>query len=284
MSKYMFRTLIFAIISTGLVQAQQNELPPGVKMISDIVYAHPGGRNLKLDLFLPQTGTGPFATVVYIHGGGWSSGSRRQFQRYAAQMATFGFAGLTIDYRLSSEAKYPAAVKDCRAAILWIQANAKKYNIDSKRVGVAGQSAGGHLAAMLGVTTNQTMQIRAVVAFNPVLDLVAAAEANPDEAGSAIANFLGVTYTKNPNLWKEASPLTHISKNSSPMLFLHGTADSTVPYAQSVAMYNGLKKVGVAAELYSVEGAKHLWFFNSKENFLASLNRMKEFFQKHLQP
>lgn len=194
-------------------------------------------------------------------------------------MATFGFAGLTIEYQLSSEAKYPAAVQDCREAVLWVQTNSKKYNLDPKRIGVAGQSAGGHLAAMLGITSNKVIP---VVTLNPILDFVAIAGTNYDEANSAITKFLVPTYTENPTLWKEASPFTYISKNSPPMLFLHGKEDKTVPYSQSVTMYNKLRMVGVPAELYSVEGAAHLWFFNSNEYFLSSLNQMREFFQKYL--
>jgi acetyl esterase/lipase len=228
-SKQMICALLLVLLFTSSVQAQQNELPAGVEMISDVVYAHSGGRDLKLDLFLPQSGVGPYAVVVYIHGGGWRSGSRRQFYGYAAQMATSGFVGVTIDYRLSSEARYPAAVEDCCAAIHWVRANATKYNLDPNRVGVAGQSAGGHLAAMLGVTADTALKVRAVAAFNPVLDLAAAAQANPGEPGSAITDFLGVTYAEDPDLWKEASPLAHVSRNSAAMLLLHGTADATVP-------------------------------------------------------
>lgn len=278
----MIRALFLVLLFTSSVQAQQSELPAGVEMISDVVYARSGGCDLKLDLFLPKSGVGPYAVVIYIHGGGWRSGSRRQFYGYAAQMATFGFAGVTIDYRLSPEARYPAAVEDCRAAIRWIRANATKYNLDPKRIGVAGQSAGGHLAAILGVTADTALKVRAVAAFNPLLDLAAAAQASPREVGSAITKFLGVTYAEDPDLWREASPLAHVSSNSAPMLLLHGTADATVPYAQSVAMFNALKAEGVAAELYSVEGAGHLWFFNSKVAFQASLRRVEEFFRKYL--
>lgn len=147
---------------------------------------------------------------------------------------------------------------------------------------MAGQSAGGCLAAMLGVATDSILLVKAVAAFNPVLDLVSVAQAHPGELRSAVTDFLGVTYSDNPGLWKEASPLTHVSKNSVPMLLLHGTEDSTVPYMQSVVMFKALKKAGVAAELYSVEGAEHLWFFNSNEANQASLERMEQFFRKHL--
>ena len=278
----MVRIVCWALVVACVVQEQPLGAPPGVEMIADLVYGSPGGRDLNLDLFLPKSGTGPFPAIVYIHGGGWRSGSRGQFRRHAAYMATIGFVGATIEYRLSGEAKYPAAVEDSQAAVRWLRANAAKYNIDPQRVGAAGQSAGGHLAALLGVSADPAVQVQAVAAFNPILDLAAAAETSPGEAGSAVTSFLGASYAENPELWREASPLAHVSKQSAPMLFLHGTADATVPHAQSVTMRDALIKAGVAAELYSVEGAGHMWFFNSEADFQSSLRRMEEFFRKYL--
>jgi acetyl esterase/lipase len=278
----MICLLSLLILFAGSLHAQQAERPAGVEMVPNVVYARPGNRNLELDLFLPRRGAGPFAAVVYIHGGGWRSGSRRQFHRYAEEMAALGFVGMTIDYRLSSEATYPAAVDDCRAAIRWLLANAAKFHVDPTRIGIVGQSAGGHLAALLGAIADPALPIRAVAAFHPVIDLPAAAQSSPGEAGTAITQFLGVSYAGNPALWKEASPLTHVSSRSAPTLLLHGTADTTVPHAQSELMLSALKASGVAAALYSVKGATHLWFFNSNEAFQASLRQIAAFFKKHL--
>src|SRR5438270_12467934 len=127
-------------------------LPDSIEMKRDLVYASPAGRDLHLDLFLPKSGAGPFPAVVYIHGGGWVNGKKNAFQRQAAYMATKGFVGACIEYRLSGEAIYPAALNDSKAAVRWLRVNAAKYRIDPDKIGAAGGSAGGHLVALLGTT------------------------------------------------------------------------------------------------------------------------------------
>lgn len=276
----MLRVWCFAVLAVSVAQSQAPDLPPGVEFVPDLTYASRGGHNLQLDLFSPMSGKGPFPAVIYLHGGGWNSGSRRQFYRYAAQMATIGFVGVTIEYRLSAEAKYPAAIEDSRAAVRWVRAHAGKYRIDPQRIGAAGQSAGGHLAALLGVGANPAEEVRAVAAFNPPTDLPSLTQG---EAGAAVTAFLGTTYSAGAEIWREASPLTHVSGRSAPMLFLHGTADTTVPYRQSVVMCSALQAAGVPCEMYSAEGKRHLWFFNSEADFQATLLRMEDFFRRYLE-
>jgi acetyl esterase/lipase len=253
------------------------QLPGGVRPEQNLVYSSPGGRDLHLDLYLPNEGRGPWPAVVYIHGGGWKGGNRNAFRRQAAHMATRGFVGACIEYRLSGEAKYPAALQDARAAVGWLRANAAKYRIDPARVGAAGGSAGGHLAALLGTMGD----VKVVAAFNPALDLVSFGKRAPSSPGNSAAEFLGATYAQRPELWAEASPLTHVDKNSAVFLFLHGTADTTVPYQQSVDMMNRLKAAGVEAEIFSAEGALH-GFFNSPPWFEPTLKKMEEFFLRRL--
>lgn len=292
--------LSFGLALAGAVwaPAQRTEDPPfrlpeGVEVKADLVYATGNGRPLHLDLFLPGKGDGPFPGVVYIHGGGWRSGSKIQFRRQAAYMATKGFAGACIEYRLSAEAKYPAAAEDAKAAVRWMRANSLKYKIDADRIGAAGGSAGGHLAAMLGTTRGMaklegnggnggfSSQVQAVAAFNPVLDFLKRMKDSRGAAPAAIASFLGATYMENPRLWAEASPITHAGKDSAPFLFLHGTADKTVPYEQSVEMMKKLQAAGVHAEIFTAEGANH-GFFNHPPWFEPTLKRMEEFFTKAL--
>ena len=274
------KPLIFALLPFTALFAQQEQppfrLPEGVLAEQNLVYSSPGGRDLHLDLFLPKEGRGLFPAVVYIHGGGWKGGNRNAFRRQAAHMATKGFAGACIEYRLSGEAKYPAALQDSKAAVGWMRANAAKYRIDSQRIGAAGGSAGGHLVALLGVTGD----VKAVAAFNPAVDLVSFGKSAPASAGSSVAEFLGATYAQKPELWAEATPITHVDKNSAVFLFLHGNADTTVPYRQSVDMLNKLKAAGVEAELFTAEGAAH-GFFNRPPWFEPTLKRMDEFFLRH---
>ncbi len=276
----------------ALVLAQRVDppfsLPDGVEMKTDLVYARHGDRELKLDLFLPKSGAGPFPAVVYLHGGGWSGGNRNQFHRQAAHMAAKGVAGACVEYRLSGEAKWPAAIDDARTAVRWVRASAAKYRIDPERIGASGGSAGGHLAAYLATTDSirdfevrASSRVRAVAAFNPVLDLPALAPAAAGSANNAIFNFLGAAYADNPKLWADASPITHVSRRSAPMLILHGTDDKTVPYRQALDMVNKLKEARVKAELFTAEGAPH-GFFNRSPWFEKTVAAMEEFFLRTL--
>lgn len=259
----------------------------------DLVYATYGSRAMHLDLYLPKNGDGPFPAVVYIHGGGWRGGNKAAFQRQAAHMADQGFVGACIEYRLSGEAKFPAALYDSKAAVRWMRANAGKYRIDPKRIGAAGGSAGGHLAAMLGTTGGLkefegdgghpgfSSSVKAVAAFNPALDFVSFGAQTGSNASNAVAAFLGAAYSEKPDLWAKAAPLTHAGKGSAAFLFLHGTKDTTVPYQQSVDMLKKLKAVGADAEIFTADDAQH-GFFNRPPWFEPALKRMEEFFRKRL--
>jgi len=288
------------LVIAGLAAAQQPagqdppfQLPPTVEMRPDLTYASYGARSLKVDLFLPRQGAGPFPAVVYIHGGGWSGGSKIAFRRQAAHMGNKGFVGACIEYRLSGEAQFPAALHDAKAAVRWLRAHAKEFRVNPDRIGAAGGSAGGHLAAMLGTTQDiaefegaggnagHSSKVRAVAAFNPALDLVSFGQRGPDNAQNAVSRFLGGPYKDHEALWAKASPLTHTSKQSAAFLLLHGTGDTTVPYQQSVDMMNKLKAAGVHAEIFTAEGAGH-GFFNRPPWYEPSLKRMGEFLTRML--
>jgi acetyl esterase/lipase len=294
MKKYgLFLLLAF----TGLLPAQKApapfELPAGVEMKKDVVYATYGSREVHLDLYLPKDGKGPFPAVVYIHGGGWVNGGKNAFERQAAYMATKGFVGACIEYRLSGEAKFPAAIYDSKAAVRWLRANAAKYQVNPNKIGAAGGSAGGHLVALLGTSwkvkelegaggnAGVSSRVQAVAAFNPVTDFVSIGKATGAGAGKAVSDFLGANYAQNPGRWAEASPMTYVDADSAPTLFLHGDADTTVPYRQSVDMRDKLKAAGVYTDLFTGKGAKHA-FFNNPPFYEPTLKKMEEFFTKTL--
>jgi acetyl esterase/lipase len=290
--------LSLALLLASVLPAQNQNPPfvqPGnVEIQRDLVYSSVGSRELHLDLFLPKEGAGPFPAVVYIHGGGWTGGNKNAFQRQAAYMATKGYVGACMEYRLSGEARYPAAVHDSKAAVRWLRANAARYRIDPKRIGAAGGSAGGHLVAFLGTTGDRkefeglggnpgvSTRVRAVAAFNPVLNMTMVGMREPAASASgALEKFLGASYAERPDLYAEASPTTHVSRDSAAFLFLHGTADTTVPYQQSVEMMKKLKEAGVYADLFSAEDARH-GFFNSPPWYEPTLKKMEEFFNRFL--
>jgi acetyl esterase/lipase len=290
----MTKTLAALLLTVPLIAQQPKKTPnqnppfvepPDVDIQRNLVYATVGSRELHLDLYLPKKSPAiPMPAVVYIHGGGWVNGSKVAFQRHAAYMATKGYAGACIEYRLSGEAKYPAAIDDSKAAVRWVRANAKKYNIDPNRIGAAGGSAGGHLVALLGTATDDpASRVAAVAAFNPAVDLVDFGTRMTENSDNSVVKFLNATYQDKPELYKSASPTYQVTAKSAPTLFLHGDADPTVPYKQSMEMMQKLKAAGVRTEIFTAPGAKH-GFFNAPPWYDPALKKMEEFFDAVLRP
>ncbi|MAG37095.1 MAG: hypothetical protein CL878_12740 [Dehalococcoidia bacterium] len=226
-------------------------LPTSVELRTDVVYVHHGSQDLQLDLFIPQKPGHGRPAVAYLHGGGWHSGTRRQFWRHAAHMATQGFVGATAQYRFAPTHPFPAAVEDAQAAVRWLRCQAATLGIAADLIGAVGGSAGGHLAALLGTTDvpveGVSSRVQAVVAFNGEFDLPAflATPVTTDERMShAVQDFVG----PHPRTAQQASPLHQADRQAAPTLPLHGTADSLVPFTQSVAFQQRLQALGVPAE------------------------------------
>lgn len=265
--------------------------PDGVECRDNIVYGTGGGRELHADLYLPSEPAAAFIpAVVYMHGGAWRGGDRAQFSRHAVAMALRDCAGLCIEYRFSDKAPYPAAVEDANCAVRFMRAFADELRIDPGRIGIAGGSAGGHLAAMVATTCGSarlegtgghgdfSSDVQALVGFNPVLDVRGMAQQE------AVLDFLGGPPREvGQGVYEDASPILHVDKHTPPTLLLHGTADSTVPYEQSVRFCEAVRKAGGQAELFTAEGAEHA-FFNADPWFEPTLERMVEFFLKWLGP
>jgi acetyl esterase/lipase len=133
------------------VPAKALPIPPGVKVLKDLEYARIGDRRLLLDLYLPEKGERPLPLIIWVHGGGWAAGSKDQVG--AVRQLNRGYAVASLDYRLSSEAIFPAQIEDCKAAVRWLRAHAQKYDLDRNRFGAWGSSAGGHLVALLGTSS-----------------------------------------------------------------------------------------------------------------------------------
>ncbi|MEV8376059.1 alpha/beta hydrolase [Kribbella sp. NPDC056861] len=231
-----------------------------------VVYSEPvGGGRLELDLWLP-TGNGPWATIIYLHGGGWRRGSRRDVLPVFSESPLYprlvgeGFAVAAVDYRLSGEARYPAPLDDVRAAVQWVR---EHDALDADRIVLWGESAGAHLALLAALDGGD---VAGVVAWFPPTDLlglpadlVAAggeADLSPD---SREAQLLGVPAQDDPELARAASPVTFAHRGAPPVLLLHGSADDLVPPAQSIRLAEALRGAGGQVELELVEGAKHLW-------------------------
>ncbi|MDP7034650.1 MAG: alpha/beta hydrolase [Planctomycetota bacterium] len=270
------------------------KVPEGIELREGVVFATYGKRKLKMDLLIPEKAQKPLRFLVFVHGGGWRSGNRQSFRRQAYRMVSKGYGAALIEYRLSGEATFPAAIHDCKAAVRWLRAHAEELGIDSGRIAAVGGSAGGHLAAFLGTTAHLkrfegeggcasfSSQVHAVVAFNPALDFEDFAwRCDVQKYKNSLIPFLGGSYLDNPKIWIDASPITHVSSRSAPFLILHGTSDPVVPYRQSVSMTEALRRAGVEVELFSAEGQGHS-FFRRGEWVEKTGQAMEVFLERHL--
>jgi pectinesterase len=211
-----------------------------VKEKRNITYCTTGERNLLLDVFYPSAkAKSKRAAIMIIHGGGWRSGNRTQHYPLAERLADLGYVCFTPEYRLSTEALYPAAVYDLKLALRWIHTNAKKYNIDTNKIAVLGFSAGGQLAALLGVTVGnskfeaENCNLKSSSLVNAIVDLDGtlsfvhreSGEGDDTKKTSAATYWFGYSKKENPELWKEASPLTYVDKNTPPTLFINSSVE-----------------------------------------------------------
>ncbi len=260
-------TLLLAI-SFGLRAAE----PVGEKMktLLDLEYAEVDGNKLQLDLFLPANAKNP-PLVVYIHGGGWRSGSRKE--NPLKWLVARGYALASIEYRLSSVAVFPAQIHDCKGAIRWLRAHTAEYGYDAGRIAVTGTSAGGHLAVLLGTSgdepdlegkvggnLDQSSRVQAIVDYYGPTDFVLRSTDQPKETeqkGGKVYSMLGRAVQSDLELAKQASGAFHVTQDDPPLLIFHGTADRTVLQNQSHRLRDAYTTAGLPVEFQTVEGAGH---------------------------
>jgi acetyl esterase len=233
----------------------------GGTLQSDIEFAKIGGESLKLDAWIPD-GKGPFPAVVLVHGGGWNHGDKADNFRWIFEpLSQAGFAWFSVNYRLAPKYLYPAAVDDVVEAIKFVEAHAKEYRVDPKRIALSGESAGGHIVAMIGARYGRELHIAAVVPLYPATDFLAMVE-GPDKNDMAfrgVTQFVGVKEINDDarKRLREASPVTYVHKGMPPYLFVHGTADQLAYFHQSQEMCDMMKKAGSSCEIAALEGAPH---------------------------
>src|SRR5437016_918672 len=244
-----------------------------VNIVRDVVYKRVNGRDLRLDIYSPKSITHPLPVVLWIFGNRWSRGSKNHPP--PLDLMSQGYIVISIDYRLSGEAPFPAAIEDCKAAVRWIRANAAAYHFDPDHIGAWGHSAGGHLAALLGTSggvaqleggDNSTVssRVQAVCDMSGPSDILqfyeAVANSNADMARidrSSIEQFLGGSVEQNRAKAIAASPTTYVSKDDPPFLIIHGKNDITIPVSQSEVLARKLKAAGVQVTLIVAEGRGH---------------------------
>jgi acetyl esterase/lipase len=230
---------------------------------ADVEYGAAGGESLRLDAYVPEE-AGPFPAVILVHGGGWTTGDKSGGPRQAfiaplhAPLERAGLAWFSINYRLAPRHRYPACIEDVETAIRWVKARAAELRVDPRRLALAGESAGGHLAALAAVRAGADTRVAAVVPIYGVLDLPAMAPAG-EPLRKPFAALFGREAVDAPTLalLREASPITHVKAGLPPFLLPHGTGDTTVPFAQSETFQARLRAAGVPCELLVVPGGAH---------------------------
>jgi len=268
-----------------------------VKTIPDIPYADTDHPSQRLDLFLPQSRTSdkPLPVIVFIHGGAWHAGNKSSGRGSVMPYVTSGqYAGASVEYRFSQEAKWPAQIHDCKAAIRWLKAHAKEHNLDPGKIAVWGGSAGGHLVAMLGVSgdlkelegnlgkhLDQTSRVTCVADFFGPTNLLTMGDfpstMKHNAADSPESELIGGAVQEHQDKARSASPFFHVSRDDAPVFIAHGTADPLVPFNQTEIFETALKQAGVPVYVQVIEEGGHGGFEGPKLNA-----RLKAFFDKYL--
>jgi len=291
MSAMLLRSLLPLLCATTLF-AQQAPID-SIDVQRDLPYAGTDNPRQKLDLFLParRADEQPLPIIVFIHGGGWQKGDKAGGLRQVASYVQSGrYAGVSVGYRLSGEARWPAQVYDCKAAIRWIRAHAAEHRLDPARIGVWGASAGGHLVSLLGTSgdvkelegdlgpnTGVSSRVTCVVNFfGPENFMTMLRPGAQGTATGAIGALFGGPLSEKAADAKAASPVTHISADDPPFFTAHGTRDPLVPFAQAQELDAALVKAGVPHLLMQMTDAGH--GFRSAELD----RRIAQFFDLHL--
>ncbi len=253
------------------------KLPETVVVEKDVEYGKAGERSLKLDIVRPRKPSEkPLPVIAFVHGGGWRGGDKSAGLFNVLGLAASGnYFGVSVGYRLSGEAIWPAQIHDCKAAIRWLKANAKKFNIDPEKIGVWGGSAGGHLVSLLGTSGDvkdlegdcgspgQSSRVACVVDFCGPSDFLAAAKfqrkgmPSPVRADSPESLLFGGPLEEKKQSAREASPVTYVTSDDPPFLIVHGTADPIVPIQQAELLQAGLKKAGASVAFLKIQGGGH---------------------------
>jgi acetyl esterase/lipase len=279
-------------------------LPSEAEILKDIVYATVGGTKLRLDLYLPSgAASAARPLVIWIHGGGWQKGSRAAVADKAGPLLARGFAVASIDYRLTDDARFPAQIRDCLAAVRFLRGNAAEYRLDPDRFGVWGASAGGHLAALVGTAAGVaefnkgpdagiSARVQAVCdwfgpADLPSLQAQMGSKPTVDHqaADSPEGKLVGGPLDKEPYRTRalEASPIKYIDASTPPFLIMHGDEDRLIPLAQSERFHEALVEHGIESTFETVAGAGH-GFEVSPEEARRLVDRVVAFFEEHLSP
>lgn len=277
----------------------------GLKLDAGVVFATVGNHHpLRLDVLQPAKRTGePLPAAIWVHGGGWLEGWYIDGDSWwcCPPVAQAGFVTVSISYRMSDEAIFPAQIHDVKGAIRWVRAHANDLGADPDRIGLWGHSAGGHLAALAGLTgdlpalegtvgpAGYSSAVQAVVAGSPPTDFTGDEHALTGDAFTYVDSLFGGIGPGKKELMRLASPVCHVHRDAPPMLVVHGDADELVPVSQGDALVAALREAGAPVAYDRLPGADHLLFAGERryprEHGLDRFGDLaRAFFQRHLGP
>jgi acetyl esterase/lipase len=237
------------------------------EVLRDVVYGQAGGQSLLLDVNVPE-GSGTHPIAILVHGGGWNSGDKggsnqpgngADISPWFEPLTDAQFTWFSINYRLAPQHRWPACLEDVQTAIRWIKSHASDYKGDPRRIALIGHSAGGQLACLAATLADESTAVQAVVGFAPVTDfeqelpirggLSTSLQALHDRPKEITPESLAIL--------RETSPINHVKRGLPPFLILHGDADKTVPFQQSLNFQQRLQAHGARCDLITIPGAPH---------------------------
>jgi len=285
---------LFFLSALGVVSGQVSENPPpdeAFTVTSKVTYTEGANGPLLADVYIPKR-TGVFPGVVFIHGGGWKNGDRNQMIKLIKALAEDGYVCMTIEYDVDP-VPFPSSFHESLAAVKFFRDHASEYHLDPAHVAVAGSSAGGELAALVGLNPEAksydeltgsashakkapATAVQAALIFNGALDLTYG-----DDKSGSVADYLGGTCSSRPRECKDASPLFNVHPGAPPFYVGHGTVDQSVPFAEAVAFTDALKKAHVPVEFFKAENGKHTYWADPRF-YDDNLKGIKAFLALHL--
>ena len=295
------KCFLLAAVLITTASAAEGQDGAAIPFEKDVIYSHAGGEVLKVDVARPASGIGPFPVILCIHGGGWQLGNKSIYGEIIRAFARRGYVAASLDYRLTPRFRWPAQIQDVKCAIRYLRAHASEYRIDPNRFAVLGDSAGGHLALMAGLTDardglegpscgdpNISSRVQAVVDFFGPTDLTSmrvppegerlVIQAYGGDSNHVLFDLTGSMDRSGP-IFRKISPVNYVDPADCPVLIFHGTADPLVPLEQSQLLDRALEKAGVPHRLEIVDGGGHGWTGTKLEQ---SLRLAMEFLDKTL--
>ncbi|MCF4101073.1 pectinesterase family protein [Gillisia sp. M10.2A] len=241
-----------------------------IKTLENVVYKTVSGKDLKADVYIPDTGAEKYPAVLLIHGGGWLTGSKENQRVMAQHLANNGYVAVTATYRLGTEARYPAGVEDLIDALKWMRENSDKCQVNTAEIAVLGASAGAQLATLLGVADKS---IKAIVNIDGIVSFI-----HPDaEEGWMAATWLGGEKEEKNDVWKEASPLEYVNENTPPTLFInssfprfHAGRDDMLKILDEHSIYNEVHTIQDSPHSFWL---MHPWFDETLDLTLSFLDK-----------